>query len=88
MVCSKGEFTGTLQPSSEMLLAGVALTREIHLGKQCASEGLLTGVSPEGEFHEIPQSASQALLAGVASTGEIHLENQCAPECPVEGVRL
>ena len=71
-----------------MLQAGVTRTREIHLEKQCASEGILKGVRPEGEFHEITQSASEALLAGVALGREIHLENQCASEVPVTGVRL
>ena len=61
---------------------------EIHLERQCASEGLLKGGASKGEFHEIIQSASEALLAGVAPTGEIHLKNKCASEGIVEGVRL
>ena len=61
---------------------------EIHLGRQCASEGILKGVSPEGEFHEIAQSASEALLKGVVRSREIHLEMQCASEGIVEGVTL
>ena len=61
---------------------------EIHLGRQCASEGIVEGVSPEGEFHEITQPAPEALLAGVATSREIHLETQCASEGIVEGVRL
>ena len=73
------------QPSALCLLA---LPREIHLERQCASEGPVKGVAREGEFHEVTESASGVLLTGVASTGEIHLENQCASECPVEGVRL
>ena len=46
---------------------------EIHLRKQCASEGIVEGVGPKGEFHKIIESASQALLAGVSPTREIHL---------------
>ena len=61
---------------------------EIHLEQQCASEGILKGVSPEGEFHGTTQPASGVLLAGVAQTGEIHLEQQCASEGIVEGGRL
>ena len=82
--------TGDLctQQPPEVLLAGVSRCREIHLGNQCAPEGILKGVDPKGEFHEIIKSASQVLLAGVSPTGEIHLENQCASEGIVEGVRL
>ena len=61
-------------------------TREIHLERQCASEGTVEVVSPKGEFHEIIESASQALLAGVVLTGEIHLEKQCASEGILKGV--
>ena len=34
-----------------MLLAGVGKSGEIHLEKQCASEGTLKGVTSKGEFH-------------------------------------
>ena len=71
-----------------MLLTGVASSREIHLKRQCASEGILKGVAPKGEFHEITESASELLLAGFAGTREIHLKSQCASEGIVEGVRL
>ena len=69
-------------------MTGVAPTGEIHLERQCASEGILKRVGSKGEFHEIIKSASEVLLAGVASTGEIHLKSQCASEGTVEGVRL
>ena len=84
----KGEFHEIIESAPEILLAGVVLTGEIHLEKQCASEGILTRVSSEGEFHEITQSASQVLLTGVTPTREIHLERQGASEGIVEGVRL
>ena len=87
-VGSKGEFHEITKSASEVLLKWVASTREIHLRRQCASEGILKGVGPKGEFHEITKSASEVLLAGVAATGEIHLEKQCASEGIVEGVRL
>ena len=88
LVSPEGEFHETIGVASEVLLAGVATTREIHLKTQCASEGILKGVGPKGEFHESAQSASEALLAGVAPTGEIHLKIKCASEGIVEGVRL
>ena len=78
----------TAGPAPEALLAGVAPTGEIHLERQCASEGIVEGVGLKGEFHEIPQSAFEALLTGVAPTREIHLKQQCVSEGPVEGVRL
>ena len=59
---------------------------EIHLERQCASEGLLKGVAPTGELHEIAQPAPEALLTGVVLTGEIHLKRQCASEGILEGV--
>ena len=71
MVSSEGEFHEIPQSASQVLLTGVAPTGEIHLKRQPAPEGILTGVASEGEFHEIPQSASEVLLAGVALTGEI-----------------
>ena len=71
-----------------LLLEGVVPTGEIHLKRQCAPEGLLTGGTRKGEFHEIAQPASEALLTGVALSREIHLERQCASEGIVEGVRL
>ena len=49
----KGEFHEITQSASEVLLAGVAATREIHLKRQPAPEGLQTGVSSKGEFHEL-----------------------------------
>ena len=52
-VSPEGEFHETIGVASEVLLAGVATTREIHLKSQCASEGILMGVGPKGEFHEI-----------------------------------
>ena len=62
-----------------------AVPGEIHLKRQCASEALLTGVSPKGEFHEIIESASEELLIGVTPTREIHLEIQCASEAFLTG---
>ena len=70
-VSPEGEFHEVTESASEVLLAGVARRREIHLGGQCASEGTAEGVGSEGEFHGITQSASGALLRGVAPTGEI-----------------
>ena len=59
----KGEFHETARPASEVLLAGVAPTREIHLETQCASEGILKGVKPKGEFHRtVLMSAGTALM--------------------------
>ena len=81
-------MAGATKPASGALLAGATLTGEIHLRRQCAPEGLLTGVAREGEFHGNFRPASGVLLAGVTRTGEIHLKRQCASECPVEGVRL
>ena len=85
-LCYKGKQGAKADGS--LLLAGVATSGEIHLKRQCASEGPLKGVTREGEFHGTAQPASEVLLAGVAPTGEIHLKRQCASEGIVEGVRL
>ena len=60
---SKGEFHEIAQSASEVLLAGVPPTREIHLRNQCASEGILEGVASKGEFHRaVLMSAGTALM--------------------------
>ena len=51
-------------------------TKSFHLGRQPASEGLLTGVGPKGEFHGIALAASGGTLAGVTPSGEIHLKRE------------
>ena len=61
-------------------------TKSFYLGRQPATDGLLTGISSKGEFHEITQTASQVLLARVPRSSEIHLEKQCASEGILEGV--
>ena len=61
----KGEFHEIPQSASQVLLAGVAPTREIHLKQQPASEGLLKGVSPEGEFHDPRWREQNARLSRV-----------------------
>ena len=43
-VGSEGEFHEIIESASEVLLAGVARRREIHLEQQCASEGTVVGV--------------------------------------------
>ena len=43
-VSPEGEFHEIVQSASEVLLTGVDWSREIHLERQCASEGLLKGV--------------------------------------------
>ena len=64
-VAREGEFHESFQSASQVLLAGVAPTREIHLKQQPASEGLLKGVSPEGEFHDPRWREQNARLSRV-----------------------
>ena len=52
---------------------GWARTREIHLERECASEGILKGGASKGEFHETALAAAAVLLTGVARCREIHL---------------
>ena len=64
-VAREGEFHESSQSASQVLLAGVAPTREIHLKQQPAPEGILEGGVSEGEFHEPRWREQNARLSRV-----------------------